>query len=546
MENDSEDVPLPPPRGEASSPAASYGQQSTATLTPSPREESRPSEDIPRLHHFDMPQLPRRLPCGPVPVPRAPSPPLTQSNPNLAALETSPDASPAHRPGHRREPSQGAAHSADNLSSAGPGRAHNTSSDSCHTPPGQKSRAKKKSSKTSQYRRDMNQGALPPPPEPPPGDELPQTLPFPVLDCSRTSLERDGSAPSSMERRPEHLNHHRKASASRHRDENDIIPYSKPNFLSRGQMSSNCSTTGSSSSRGSTGSRGQGAGRSRTVAERNEVMFCLKINGTDFSSGRAHNTSSDSCHTPPGQKSRAKKKSSKTSQYRRDINQGALPPPPEPPPGDELPQTLPVPGLDCSRTSLERDGSAPSSMERRPEHLNHHRKASASRHRDENDIIPYSKPNFLSRGQMSSNCSTTGSSSSRGSTGSRGQGAGRSRTAAERNKPDWSCAHVKADVKNTLTGIGYLDAHPRPKSKVTQAPVTAVMCLASRVSTGSIKASAHTKGSTRDPVSDYDLPVTAVDFICSTWAELINRPLMNGIPFVQSWFVLHQPHQPPP
>ncbi|MGH0146160.1 UNVERIFIED_CONTAM: hypothetical protein FKN15_055317 [Acipenser sinensis] len=271
MENDSEDVPLPPPRGEASSPAASYGQQSTATLTPSPREESRPSEDIPRLHHFDMPQLPRRLPCGPVPVPRAPSPPLTQSNPNLAALETSPDASPAHRPGHRREPSQGAAHSADNLSSAGPGRAHNTSSDSCHTPPGQKSRAKKKSSKTSQYRRDMNQGALPPPPEPPPGDELPQTLPFPVLDCSRTSLERDGSAPSSMERRPEHLNHHRKASASRHRDENDIIPYSKPNFLSRGQMSSNCSTTGSSSSRGSTGSRGQGAGRSRTVAERNEV-----------------------------------------------------------------------------------------------------------------------------------------------------------------------------------------------------------------------------------------------------------------------------------
>ncbi|KAK1156034.1 hypothetical protein AOXY_G26114 [Acipenser oxyrinchus oxyrinchus] len=59
MENDSEDVPPPPPRGEASSPAASYGQQSTATLTPSPREESRPSEDIPRLHHFDMPQLPR-------------------------------------------------------------------------------------------------------------------------------------------------------------------------------------------------------------------------------------------------------------------------------------------------------------------------------------------------------------------------------------------------------------------------------------------------------------------------------------------------------
>ncbi len=45
--------------------------------------------------------------------------------------------------------------------------------------------------------------------------------------------------------------------------EDDLIPYNKPNFLSRGQMSSNCSTTGSSSSRGSTGSRGHGTSRKR-------------------------------------------------------------------------------------------------------------------------------------------------------------------------------------------------------------------------------------------------------------------------------------------
>lgn len=53
--------------------------------------------------------------------------------------------------------------------------------------------------------------------------------------------------------------------------EEEIIPYNKPSFLSRSQMSSNCSTTGSSSSRGSTASRGHGSGRSRTTGDRNEV-----------------------------------------------------------------------------------------------------------------------------------------------------------------------------------------------------------------------------------------------------------------------------------
>ncbi|XP_066564137.1 roundabout homolog 3 isoform X2 [Amia ocellicauda] len=270
MDGSMEDVPAPPPRGEASSPAASYGQQSTATLTPSPRDEGRPSEDIPRLHHFDMPQVSRRLPCGPVPVPRAPSPPLTQSNPNLATLQEGPDPSSPHRPGHRRDLSQGVALSADNVNSTGPGRARPSPADSTQTPPGQKSRAKKKAAKTNQFRRDLNQGDLPPPPEPPPADELPQHLAG-IADCSRTSLERDGSAPSSMERRAEHSAPHRKASAQRHRDDEDIFPYNKPSFLSRSQMSSNCSTAGSSSSRGSTGSRGQGPGRHRGLAEREEM-----------------------------------------------------------------------------------------------------------------------------------------------------------------------------------------------------------------------------------------------------------------------------------
>lgn len=43
LEEEEERVPTPPVRGVASSPAAvSFGQQSTATLTPSPRDEMQP------------------------------------------------------------------------------------------------------------------------------------------------------------------------------------------------------------------------------------------------------------------------------------------------------------------------------------------------------------------------------------------------------------------------------------------------------------------------------------------------------------------------
>nr|XP_023690597.1 roundabout homolog 3 isoform X2 [Paramormyrops kingsleyae] len=256
MDGSMEDGPLPPPRGEASSPTTSYSHQSTATLTPSPREEGRPSEDIPRLHHLEMPQLTRRLPCGPVPVPRAPSPPLNQSNPNLSAGHEGPESGTPVRSGHRRDPSQGAAQSSENVSNTGAGRAHLSPADSMHTPPGQKSRGKKKSSKSSQYRRELNQGDLPPPPEPPPTEE--------ATECRGTSLDRDGGLASSMERRGEHSTPYRRGAGQRRKEDEDIFPYNKPSFLTRGQVSSNCSTTGSSSSRGSTGSRGPGSSRKRS------------------------------------------------------------------------------------------------------------------------------------------------------------------------------------------------------------------------------------------------------------------------------------------
>lgn len=143
-----------------------------------------------------------RLPCGPVPVPRAPSPPLTQSNPNLSANQECPDNTVPHRSAHKRDLSQGAGQSVENISNTTPGvfqvlamltevkyhfhapsnikidtlhrsptivivasLSHVTSPlagrarpSADHTPPGQKSKVKKKTSKSGQYRRDILQG----------------------------------------------------------------------------------------------------------------------------------------------------------------------------------------------------------------------------------------------------------------------------------------------------------------------------------------------------------------------------------------------------
>uniref|UniRef100_A0A8C4DWS6 Roundabout, axon guidance receptor, homolog 3 (Drosophila) n=1 Tax=Dicentrarchus labrax TaxID=13489 RepID=A0A8C4DWS6_DICLA len=109
-----EDGPSPLQRNNASSPATSYSHQSTATLTPSPHEESRAPHDLPRLNQLDMP------------VPQAPSPPLTQSNPNLSGQQhhsssevgTLQCQSPAHRCLH----SQGPALNEDNVSVTTPGK----------------------------------------------------------------------------------------------------------------------------------------------------------------------------------------------------------------------------------------------------------------------------------------------------------------------------------------------------------------------------------------------------------------------------------------
>ncbi|XP_034034778.1 roundabout homolog 3 isoform X2 [Thalassophryne amazonica] len=253
-----EDGPSAFQNNNASSPTTSYSHQSTATLTPSPHEETRAPHDLPRLNQPDSQQQTRRFPCGPVPVPQAPSPTLTQSNPNLpgqlhhgSEFGTPQFQSPAHRCLH----SQGATLNDDNSATT---PVHNRSSpaDTC-TPPNQKSRVKKKISKSAAYRRDI-QGDLPPPPEPPPEEDRLQGS----LGSTEISSVPNGTS-SSLER-SEHVscNHQRKGSAQRHADSEEMLMYgNKASYLSRSQMSSNCSTTGSSSSRGSTGSRGLNSAR---------------------------------------------------------------------------------------------------------------------------------------------------------------------------------------------------------------------------------------------------------------------------------------------
>uniref|UniRef100_A0A7M4F217 Roundabout guidance receptor 2 n=1 Tax=Crocodylus porosus TaxID=8502 RepID=A0A7M4F217_CROPO len=80
LEEDDDRVPTPPVRGVASSPAISFGQQSTATLTPSPREEMQPMlqahlEELTRVYQFDIAKQTWHIQSNTQP-PQAPVPPL--------------------------------------------------------------------------------------------------------------------------------------------------------------------------------------------------------------------------------------------------------------------------------------------------------------------------------------------------------------------------------------------------------------------------------------------------------------------------------------
>ncbi|XP_077954415.1 roundabout homolog 2 isoform X8 [Gasterosteus aculeatus] len=94
LEEEEERVPTPPIRGVASSPAAvSFGQQSTATLTPSPRDEMQPMlqahlDELTRAYQMDMAKQTWHMQVGSLP-PLAPAPPVGYvSSTMVSDLET--------------------------------------------------------------------------------------------------------------------------------------------------------------------------------------------------------------------------------------------------------------------------------------------------------------------------------------------------------------------------------------------------------------------------------------------------------------------------
>ncbi|XP_005870990.2 PREDICTED: roundabout homolog 3 [Myotis brandtii] len=231
---------VPASRGETPSPTPSYGQQSTATLTPSPPDPPQPLTDIPHLH-----QMPRRLPLEP-------SSPLSVSQPALNSHEARP-AGPGAGPTAAYHFS---ASPVPSTASSAPGRTRQAPREM--TPPLQGPRAHRKKPKAVPYRREHSPGDLPPPPLPPPEEETGWASGLRAAG-SMSSLERERSG----ERRGVQggpLGTHRGPL----QDEEAWLPYSRPSFLSRGQAASTCSTA-SNSSRGSGSSRGsRGPGRSRS------------------------------------------------------------------------------------------------------------------------------------------------------------------------------------------------------------------------------------------------------------------------------------------
>ncbi|XP_019380669.1 PREDICTED: roundabout homolog 2 isoform X4 [Gavialis gangeticus] len=223
LEEDDDRVPTPPVRGVASSPAISFGQQSTATLTPSPREEMQPMlqahlEELTRVYQFDIAKQTWHIQSNTQP-PQAPVPPLGYVSGNfISDLETDvPDddeddieeeAIEITRPLRGLEHTPGS--SMDNLDSSVTGKAY---------PSSQRPRPSSPFSTDSNTSAAVNQSQRPRPTKKHKGGRLDQ----PPLPHRREGMT----------------------------DEEALVPYSKPSFPSPGGHSS----SGTASSKGSTGPR---------------------------------------------------------------------------------------------------------------------------------------------------------------------------------------------------------------------------------------------------------------------------------------------------
>ncbi|KAM4788887.1 roundabout homolog 2 isoform 18-T18 [Cyanocitta cristata] len=225
LEEDDDRVPTPPVRGVASSPAISFGQQSTATLTPSPREEMQPMlqahlDELTRAYQFDIAKQTWHIQSNTQP-PQAPVPPLGYVSGNLISdLETDVPDDDDDEDDMEEEtveisrPLRGLEHtpgsSMDNLDSSVTGKAYSSS---------QRPRPGSPFSTDSSTSAAVNQGQRPRPTKKHKGGRLEQ----PPLPHRREGIT----------------------------DEEALVPYSKPNFPSPGGHSS----SGTSSSKGSTGPR---------------------------------------------------------------------------------------------------------------------------------------------------------------------------------------------------------------------------------------------------------------------------------------------------
>ncbi|NWU58378.1 ROBO2 protein, partial [Dromas ardeola] len=311
LEEDDDRVPTPPVRGVASSPAISFGQQSTATLTPSPREEMQPMlqahlDELTRAYQFDIAKQTWHIQSNTQP-PQAPVPPLGYVSGNLISdLETDvPDDDDEddieeetveiNRPLRGLEHTPGS--SMDNLDSSVTGKAYpssqrprpsspfstdsNTSAavnQSQRPRPTKKHKGGRLDQPPLPHRREGITDDLPPPPDPPPGQGLRQQIVpgqrggsaerkgsslerqhAPNVDETKSSLDRQARTSlewqrqtqewiSSTDRQEDFRKaQHKQAFGS----EEALVPYSKPNFPSPGGHSS----SGTASSKGSTGPR---------------------------------------------------------------------------------------------------------------------------------------------------------------------------------------------------------------------------------------------------------------------------------------------------
>uniref|UniRef100_A0A5F8HAS9 Roundabout guidance receptor 3 n=1 Tax=Monodelphis domestica TaxID=13616 RepID=A0A5F8HAS9_MONDO len=255
--NLSKDCRASPSHGNIPSPTPSYGDQSTATLTPSPPEPSQPPTEIVCIHH-----TPRRVPAGA-------SPPLSLSQSSLSGLEGGPvSLSASPMPPRHLSPSPVPTTTTTSVRARLPPR------EMASSPPGPRARTRKKS-KATPYRKDRSPGDLPPPPLPPPEEEASWALGLPPMG-NISSMERERRGEKRMVRVAPPGSHH-----ASHPDEEAWLPYSRPSFLPRSQGASACSTAGSNSSRGSSSSRGsRGPGRSRRPGgEHREVKLGTERGG---------------------------------------------------------------------------------------------------------------------------------------------------------------------------------------------------------------------------------------------------------------------------